>query len=76
MTPALRGAIRRGFVPVALGLACLVAAWPAIEDLDPLLKSLGAILIVLGLVIIVATHRMLSADEKRARESRSGTLSG
>ena len=38
-----------------LGLACLVASIPAIEDLDPLLKGLGAILVVLGLIIIVAT---------------------
>ena len=65
MTPAWRTAIRRGIVPVVLGVACLVAAVPAIEDLDPLLRGLGAILIVLGLIITVASGRTLSAEEKR-----------
>ncbi|MET0839362.1 MAG: hypothetical protein ABWY19_11310 [Marmoricola sp.] len=65
MTPAWRTAIRRGIVPVVLGVACLIAAVPAIEDLDPLLRGLGAILIVLGLIITVASGRTLSAEEKR-----------
>ena len=65
MTPAWRTAIRRGAMPVLLGLACLVASWPAIEDLDPLLKGLGAILVVLGLIIVVATGRTLAAEERR-----------
>ena len=63
--PAVRSAVRRGVVPVALGLLCLALSWPAIEDLDPLLKGLGAILVGLGLVIIVATARTLTAEEKR-----------
>ena len=65
MTPAWRTAIRRGIVPVVLGIVCLVAAVPAIEDLDPLLRGLGAILVVLGLIIGIATGRTLSAEEKR-----------
>jgi len=65
MSTAWQSAVRRGIVPVVLGLLCLVASWPAIEDLDPLLKGLGAILIVLGLVIIVASARTLTAEEKR-----------
>jgi hypothetical protein len=65
VTPAVRTAVRRGIVWVALGLLCLLLSWPAIEDLDPLLKGLGAILLGLGLVIIVATARTLRAEEKR-----------
>lgn len=65
MTPAWRAAVRRGIVPVVLGLLCWVVSWPAIEDLDPLLKGLGTILLVLGLVIIVATARTLTAEERR-----------
>ena len=42
-----------------------MAAVPAIEDLDPLLRGLGAILLVLGLIIVVATGRTLAAEEKR-----------
>ena len=39
---------------------------PAIEDLDPLLKGLGAILVVLGLIIVLATGRArCRAEEKR-----------
>ena len=38
---------------------------PAIEDLDPLLRGVGVILVVLGLIIVVATGRTLSAEEKR-----------
>jgi hypothetical protein len=60
-----QAAVRRGIVPVVLGVVCLVLSWPAIEDLDPLLKGLGAILVVLGLVIIVATARTLTAEEHR-----------
>jgi hypothetical protein len=61
----VRTAIRRGSVPLGLGLMCLVLSWPAIEDLDPLLKGLGTILVALGLVIILATARTLTAEEKR-----------
>jgi hypothetical protein len=62
--PWLR-ALRRGAIPLGLGLVCLLLSWPAIEDLDPLLKGLGAILIVLGLIIVVSTARTLSAEERR-----------
>ena len=55
MSPAWRTALRRGGIPIVLGIVCLVAAVPAIEDLDPLLRGLGAILVVLGLIIVVAT---------------------
>jgi peptidoglycan/LPS O-acetylase OafA/YrhL len=62
--PWLR-ALRRGAIPLGVGLVCLVLSWPAIEDLDPLLKGLGAILVVLGLIVVVATGRTLSAEERR-----------
>jgi hypothetical protein len=65
MTAAWATAIRRGLIPLVLGIVCFVLAWPAIEDLDGLFKGLGAILVVLGLVIIVATARTLTAEEKR-----------
>ena len=65
MTPAWRTALRRGAIPIGLGIVCLVAAVPAIEDLDPLLRGLGVILVVLGLIIVLATGRTLSAEEKR-----------
>jgi len=52
-------------VPLGLGILCLVLSWPAIEDLDGLLKGLGAILVTLGLVITVATARTLTAGEQR-----------
>jgi hypothetical protein len=68
VSPAWRGAIRRGLLPLALGLACFVVARPAIEDLDRLLKGLGVILVVLGLVIIVATGRTLSAQRSGQAE--------
>ena len=58
-------AIRRGLVPVVLGVICFALSWPAIEDLDPLFKGVGTILVVIGLVIIVATARTLGAEEKR-----------
>jgi peptidoglycan/LPS O-acetylase OafA/YrhL len=58
-------AVRRGAVPIVLGLACWIASIPAIEDLDPLLKGIGSILIVLGLIIVLATGRTLSAEERR-----------
>ena len=66
-------ATRRGVVPVVLGVICLVLSWPATEDLDPLFKGVGAILVVIGLVIIVATARTLTAEEKRIgfRDARS-----
>jgi peptidoglycan/LPS O-acetylase OafA/YrhL len=65
MTTPWRHAIRRGIVPIVLGVVCFALAWPAIEDLDPLFKGVGTILVVLGLVIIVATARTLTAEEKR-----------
>ncbi len=58
---ALLAALRRGRVPLAVGVVCLVLSWPVTADLDPLLKGLGAILLVLGLVIVVATARTLTA---------------
>ena len=51
LTPAWVRALRRGSVPLVLGIACWIASIPAIEDLDPLLKWVGAILVALGLVI-------------------------
>ncbi len=57
---------------MVLGVLCLIAAVPAIEDLDPLLRGLGVILLVLGLIIIVATARTLSAEEKRIGAARGG----
>ena len=65
MSAAWAKAIRRGIIPLVLGIVCLVLAWPAIEDLDGLFKGLGTILIALGLVIIIATARTLTAEEKR-----------
>ena len=65
MTHAWATAIRRGSVLLALGVVCLVLSLPAAEDLDPLLKGLGLILLVLGAVIVVATARTLTAEEKR-----------
>jgi uncharacterized membrane protein len=68
---AWTAATRRGIIPLVLGLVCFVLAWPAIEDLDGLFKAVGAILVVLALVIIVATARTLTAEEKRiGRPSR------
>ena len=54
-----------------LGIVCLVLAWPAIEDLDGLFKGVGAILVALGLIIIIATARTLTAEEKRIELGRS-----
>ena len=48
-------------MPLGLGLLALAVSWPASEDLDPLLKGLALILIVVGLVIVVATARTFSA---------------
>jgi len=70
MTPWAR-AVRRGIVPIVLGILCFIASVPAIEDLDPLLKGLGGIFVVLGLVIVLATGRTLSAEEKRIGSGRS-----
>jgi peptidoglycan/LPS O-acetylase OafA/YrhL len=64
-------AARRGLIPILLGVACLVVSVPATEDLDPLLKVLGAIFIALGLLIVVATGRSLAAEEKRIGAPRS-----
>lgn len=65
MNSAWLAAARRGAVPLVAGLVCLALSWPANQDLDRLLKGLGAILLVLGLVIVVATARTLSAEYKR-----------
>jgi hypothetical protein len=65
VTAAWQSAIKRGIVPIVLGVVCFVLSWPAIEDLDPLLKGLGVILVALGLVIVVATARTLAAEEPR-----------
>jgi peptidoglycan/LPS O-acetylase OafA/YrhL len=76
MTAAWARAIRRGIVPIALGILCWIVSYPAIEDLDPLLKGLGVIMVVLGLVIIVASARRYTADEQRVPvvdETRRGT---
>ena len=73
MSPtAWTAAIRRGIIPLVLGIVCFFLAWPAIEDLDGLFKGVGAILVVLGLVIIVATARTLTAEEKRISSRGSG----
>ena len=58
-------ATRRGIVPIVLGLVCFALSWRASQALDPLFKGVGAILVVLGLVIVVATARTLTAEEKR-----------
>ncbi len=65
MSPAWRTAVRRGALPLVLGIACFAASWPAIEDLDPLLKGVGTILVVLGLVITLATARTLTSAKPR-----------
>jgi hypothetical protein len=58
-------ATRRGIIPIVLGIACFLASIPAVEDLDPLLKGIGSLLVVLGLIIIIATGRTLAAEERR-----------
>jgi hypothetical protein len=64
MSTAWTRAIRRGILPIALGLVCWLVSIPATEDLDPLLKWVGLILVVLGLVTIVASARTYAADER------------
>ena len=75
MTHAWRTALRRGGVPIVLGILCWLASIPAIEDLDPLLKGLGAIFVVLGLIIVLATGRTLAAEERRIGRP-GGSLAG
>lgn len=58
-------AARRGAVPLVLGVIALLASLPATADLDPLLKGLGAILVVLGLIVVLATGRTLAAERAR-----------
>ena len=65
MSLAWQAALRRGRVPLLLGVACLVLVWPATADLERLLGAAGALLLVLGAVIVVATARTLSARESR-----------
>jgi peptidoglycan/LPS O-acetylase OafA/YrhL len=72
MTQVWATALRRGSVPLVLGVLCWLASIPAIEDLDTLFKGLAGIFIVLGLVIVVATGRTLAAEERR-RNSASFT---
>ena len=75
MSPAWARAIRRGTIPIALGVVCWIASVPAIEDLDTLLKWLGLIFVLLGLVIVVASGRRFAADARRVPvvdESRWG----
>ncbi len=59
-----QAALRRARVPLALGVLCLLVSLPATEDLDPLLRWVGVILVVTGLVIVVATARTLSARRR------------
>ena len=65
MTRAWGTAVRRGAIPIALGVVCWVLSVWALDDLHPLLVWLGIILVVLGLVIVVANGRTLSAEERR-----------
>jgi hypothetical protein len=65
MTPAWARAVRRGILPIVLGVLCWIASFPAIEDLDSLLKGLAVILVLLGLVIVVASGRRYTADAER-----------
>jgi peptidoglycan/LPS O-acetylase OafA/YrhL len=64
MTTAWSRAIRRGILPIVLGVVCWIVSIPATEDLDPLLKWVGLLLVVLGLVTIVASARTYAADER------------
>ena len=59
-----QAALRRARVPLGLGVLCLLVTLPATEDLDPLLRWVGVILVVTGLVIVVATARTLSAGRR------------
>jgi peptidoglycan/LPS O-acetylase OafA/YrhL len=63
-TTAWTRAIRRGILPIGLGVVCWIVSIPATEDLDPLLKWLGLIFVVLGLVTVVASARTYAADER------------
>jgi len=67
-------ATRRGIIPIVLGIACFLASIPAVEDLDPLFKGIGSLLVVLGLIIILATGRTLAAEERRI--GAGGSLAG
>jgi peptidoglycan/LPS O-acetylase OafA/YrhL len=71
-TSAWTRAIRRGLLPIALGVVCWIVSIPATEDLDPLLKWLGLIFVVLGLVTIVASGRTYAADERVLARGRRG----
>jgi peptidoglycan/LPS O-acetylase OafA/YrhL len=65
-------ALRRGAIPIALGLVCWVLATWALDDLHPLLVWLGILLVALGAVIVVANGRTLSAEERRLGTSLAG----
>lgn len=72
MSTAWTQALRRGAVPLVLGVLCWIASLPAIEDLDTLLKGLAGILVALGLVIVVATARTLGAEGRAEPASFTG----
>jgi hypothetical protein len=75
VTPAWARAIRRGTIPIALAIVCWIVSIPAIESLESLLRWLALILVALGLIIIVASGRRFTADDRRPSvldESRRG----
>ena len=77
MSGAWATAVRRGAIPIVLGVVCWVLSIWALDDLHPLLVWLGIILVALGLVIVVATGRTLSAEERRlAGREQGGSLAG
>ena len=69
MSSAWLTAVRRGIFPIVLGVVCWVLSLWALDDLHPLLIGLGVILVALGLVIIVANGRTLSAEQRRLAAS-------
>ncbi len=74
MSPWAR-ALRRGAIPIALGVVCWIISFWAIENLHALLVWLGIILVALGAVIIVASGRTYAAEARRVPvvdESRWG----
>lgn len=76
MTSAWARAIRRGAIPIALGVLCWVLSLWAIEDLHSLLVWVGFILVALGAVIVVASGRRFTVDDRRVPvidESRRGS---
>lgn len=47
--------LRRALIPFALAVVCFLAAQWGVDDMVGLLRGIGWILIVLGVVILVAT---------------------